>query len=109
VGGVADAEEAGGVPVLEVVDLDGEELDLVPGGELADAIGEEGCEVGEGGAEGFEAGGPEEGVEEVELVHDLEGGGVDGVAAEVAVEVFVFLEDGDGFEGWWAWVGLGCV
>ena len=32
--GVADAEQAGEPPAFEVVDLDGEELDLVPGVEL---------------------------------------------------------------------------
>jgi hypothetical protein len=37
----------------------------------------------------------EEGFEDAELVHDVEGGGMDGVAAEVAKEVFVFFEDGD--------------
>ena len=39
--GVADAEEAGEVPAVEDVDLDREELDLVPGGDLGDAVGEE--------------------------------------------------------------------
>ncbi len=37
----------------------------------------------------------EEGLEEAELVHDAEGGGVDGVAAEVAVEVAVLFADDD--------------
>ena len=37
----------------------------------------------------------EEGVEQAELVHELEGGGMDGIAAEVAEEVLVFFEHGD--------------
>jgi len=37
----------------------------------------------------------EEGVEDAELVHEFEGGGMDGVAAEVAEEIFVFFEYGD--------------
>lgn len=37
----------------------------------------------------------EEIVEEAEFVDELEGGGVDGVAAEVAKEVGVFFEDED--------------
>ena len=37
----------------------------------------------------------EEGVEEAEFFEDFERGGVHGVAAEIAVEVFVFFEDGD--------------
>ncbi len=37
----------------------------------------------------------EEGVEDAELVEELEGGRVDGVAAEVAEEVLVLFEDGD--------------
>ncbi len=41
VGGVADAEEAGDGPALEVVDLDGEEFDFVPGIELGGAVAEE--------------------------------------------------------------------
>ena len=42
VGGIADAEEAGGVPALEMIDLDGEELDIVPGGDGGGAAVEEG-------------------------------------------------------------------
>ncbi len=57
VGGVADAEQAGAVPACEAVDLNGEEFDLVPGGDLVDAVGEEGDEADEGVAEGGEAGG----------------------------------------------------
>ena len=55
VGGVADAEQAGEPPALEVIDLDGEELDFVPGVELGGAAGEEGRELFEAGAEVFEA------------------------------------------------------
>ena len=62
---------------------DGELLAAYVGGELVD-LG-----VGEG----------EEFVEEAQLVEDFEGGGVDGVAAKVAEEVFVFFEDGDGDAG----------
>jgi hypothetical protein len=29
-------------------------------------------------------------------VHEIEGGGMDGIAPEVTEEVFVFFEDGDG-------------
>ena len=42
VGGVSDAEEAGGAPLAEAVDLDGEELDFVPGVDFGGAAGEEG-------------------------------------------------------------------
>jgi hypothetical protein len=56
VGGVADTEEAGAVPVLEAVDLNGEELDLVPVGELVYTVGEERNEARERGAEGLETG-----------------------------------------------------
>ena len=45
----------GSPPAFEVVDLDGEELDLVPGVELGGAAGEEGGELLEAGVEGFEA------------------------------------------------------
>ena len=38
----------------------------------------------------------EEFFEKAKLVEKLEGGGMDGVAAEVAEEVFVFFEDSDG-------------
>ena len=41
----------------------------------------------------------EEFVEEAEFVEEFERGGVDGVAAEVAEEVLVFFEDGDGDAG----------
>jgi len=35
------------------------------------------------------------GFEDAQLVHDIEGGGVDGVTAKVTEEVFVFFEYGD--------------
>ena len=38
-------------------------------------------------------------VETAELVHDIERRGVNGVAAEVAQKVFVFLDHGDGDAG----------
>ncbi len=41
-GGVAYAEEAGAVPAFETVDLDGEEFDLVPIGDLVYAVGKKG-------------------------------------------------------------------
>ena len=41
----------------------------------------------------------EEAVEQAELVEELEGGGMDGVAAEVAEEVGVLFEHGDGDAG----------
>lgn len=41
-GGVADAEQAGGRPLLKAIDLDGEKFDLVPGVDLGGASGEEG-------------------------------------------------------------------
>ena len=37
VGGVADAEHAGCVPAMQVVDLHGEELELIEGGDFVDA------------------------------------------------------------------------
>ena len=37
VGGVADAEQAGAMPAAEVIDLDGERLELRPVSELGDA------------------------------------------------------------------------
>src|SRR5258708_20946909 len=90
----------------ELCGMGGEEAKEVPLGHEGDEFG---CsrEVGEvshgdrdaadGEAEGGEllVGEVEEGFEEAELVHELEGGGVDCVAAEVAEEVFVLFEDGD--------------
>ncbi len=52
---VADAEQAGKPPTVKVIDLYGEQLDLVPGIELGGAAGEEGCELFDTGAESFEA------------------------------------------------------
>ena len=54
-GRVADAEQAGGAPLLKVVDLDGEELDLVPGVDLRGAAGEEGDDALDALLEGGEA------------------------------------------------------
>ena len=54
VSGVSDAEQARGVPATEVIDLDGERLELGEVGELVDAgvavavgLGEDGDELGE--------------------------------------------------------------
>lgn len=44
-GSVADAEQAGRRPLQEAVDLDGEELDFVPGVDLGGATDEEGNDV----------------------------------------------------------------
>ena len=55
VGGVADAEESGRGPLDEAVDLDGEELDLVPGVDLGGAAGEEGHDAFDALVEGGEA------------------------------------------------------
>jgi hypothetical protein len=41
----------------------------------------------------------EECFEEAELVENFEGGGMDGIAAEVAKEIVVLLEDADGDPG----------
>ena len=41
-GGVSDAEQAGEMPAFESVDLNGEELDLIPVCDLVHAVGEEG-------------------------------------------------------------------
>ncbi len=84
----------------------GEEIEEVPLGHDADefAVGGEMGEVGDLGGEvvdihaevaDFLVRALEEVVEEVEFVHEFEGGGVNSVAAEVAVEVGVFFEDGD--------------
>ena len=106
-GGVADAEKAGAVPAGEAVDLDGEELDLVPVGELVYAgfvVGaagaEEGDEMDDGGAEGREASGldvggegvlgDEEGALEVLGSIDEDGeGAVVGIADDVGGVVLV--------------------
>ena len=55
-GSVADAEEAGGGPLLETVDLDGEELDLVPGVDLGGATGEKGNDALDALLEGGDTG-----------------------------------------------------
>ena len=105
-------DEAGGLVLHEEVEggvvcgLGGEEVEEVPLGHEGDefCVGGEVGEVGDGkvfAADGEDelgdllVGKGEEGVEDAELVHEFEGGGVDGVAAEVAEEVFVLFEDGD--------------
>jgi hypothetical protein len=55
--GVADAEESGDTPVAEAVDLDGEELDLVPWIELGCAAFKEWDDSDETFVEGIEAAG----------------------------------------------------
>jgi len=107
------AQQAGGFPAHAKVEggkfggFGGEEVEEVPLRHEGDVFGD-GGEVGEVGhyelavADGdghpadFGVGELEEAVEEAELVEELQGGGVDGVAAEVAEEVGVFFEDGDG-------------
>ena len=80
----------------------------VPLGHEADefAVDREVGEVGDGDGEVVDdgadftellVGDAEEIVEEAEFVDELEGGGVDGVATEVAEEVGVFFED-EGFD-----------
>jgi hypothetical protein len=54
-GCVADAEQAGRAPVLKVVDLDGEEFDLVPGVDLGGAASEEGDDALDALLEGGDA------------------------------------------------------
>ena len=86
--------------------LGGEEVEEVPLRHESDElfVGGEVGEIGDGkvfAADGEDelgdslVGKGEEGVEDAQLVHEVEGGGVDGVAAEVAKEVFVLFEDGD--------------
>lgn len=84
----------------------GDETEEVPLGHEADEFAVHGQvgKVGNGDGEvvddradfaEFLVGNAEEIVEEAEFVDELEGGGVDGVAAEVAKEVGVFFEDED--------------
>ena len=84
----------------------GEEIEEVPLGHDGDefAVGGEVGEVGDRGGKivdvdaevvDFLVRALEEVMKEAEFVHELEGGGVDGVAAEVAEEVGVFFEDDD--------------
>ena len=54
-GRIADAEEPGAVPALEAIDRDGQQLDVVPGRDLADAVGEGWIERRQLGAKGLEA------------------------------------------------------
>ena len=53
--GVADAEQTRRGPSFEMIDLHGEEFDLVPGVDLGDAVGEEGGDACDALLEGFEA------------------------------------------------------
>ncbi len=100
-------DEAGGLPahaegeVGELCGFGGEEVEEVPLRHEGDELGD-GGEVarsrrwGRSGRRCWRRGGRsaewgmEEAVEEAELVEELEGGGVDGVAAEVAEEVGCF-------------------
>ena len=88
----------------------GEEVEEVPlrheGDEFCDGgkVGEVGHVEALAADDGGEAGDLgvgelEKAVEEAEFVEELEGGGMDGVAAEVAEEVGVLFEDGDGDAG----------
>jgi hypothetical protein len=85
----------------------GEEVEEVPLGHEGDefAVGGDMAEVGdgEGGISEDDVellnllmGQLEEFLEQAQLMEDFEGGGVDGVAAEVAEEVLMLFEDGDG-------------
>ncbi len=112
-GGAVVLEEAGRLPSHAELEggvargLLGEEVEEIPlrheGDELR--VGGEVGEVRHGEALAADDRGEagdlgvrelEEAVEEAELVEALEGGGVDGVAAEVAEEVGVLFEHGDG-------------
>jgi hypothetical protein len=66
-------------------------------GEAGEIDGLEGV-VSEDAPDGGEAlvGEFEEFIEEAQFVHDLQGGGMNGVAPEIAEEVAMFFEDGDG-------------
>ena len=55
-GCVSYAEQAAAVPAFEVVELHGQEFDLVPGGKFVDAIGEKRGKACDGGVEGGKAG-----------------------------------------------------
>ena len=105
-------DEAGGLVLHDEMEvgegrgLGGEEVEEVPLGHGGDEFFVSGymAEIGdrkrlaaddEGEAGDLLVREGEEGVEDAELVHDVEGGGMDGVAAEVAEEVFVFFKDGD--------------
>ncbi len=107
IGGFVLHEE---VEVRVLASFAGEEVEEIPLGHKGDESGV-GGKVGEvGQGKGLAANGHgegvdlrvgdlEEAVEEAQLVEDFEGGGVNGVAAEVAKEVLVFFEDGDGETG----------
>ncbi len=106
-------EEAGGLPAHakgkrgKTGCLRGEEVEKVPLGHEGDEFGV-GGEVGEvrdlkalAADDGRESGNlrvtdGEEFFEEAKLVHQLKSGWMNGVATEVAEEVLIFFEDGDG-------------
>jgi hypothetical protein len=105
-------DEAGGFVFHEEVEvgegrgLCGEEVEEVPLGHEGDefCVGGYVTEIGDGKRLAADDEGEvgdllvregEKGVEDAQLVHEIEGGGMDGVAAEVAKEVFVFFKDGD--------------
>ena len=53
-GRIADAEQPRAIPALEAVDGHGEKLDVIPGGDLADAVGEGRIEAHQRGAKGLQ-------------------------------------------------------
>jgi hypothetical protein len=84
----------------------GNEIEEIPLGHEADefAVRGEMGEIGDGYGEivndradrgDFLMGDAQKFLEQAELVHEFEGGGMDGVAAEIAEKVGVFFEDGD--------------
>jgi hypothetical protein len=84
----------------------GDEIQEIPLRHQADefAVNREVGEVGDGYGEIVDGGAKrvellmwdaQEIIEEAELVHQLEGGGVNGVAAKIAEKVGVFFEDDD--------------
>ncbi len=59
---VADAQQTGAVPAAQPVQVDVEQLDLVPGAQGVRPVGDPGDGIGEGGQEAVQAGGPALGV-----------------------------------------------
>ena len=55
VGGIADAKQTGTVPLLEAVDLHGQQLDLIPIVQLLDSVAEVGRDLANCPAEGLHA------------------------------------------------------
>jgi hypothetical protein len=55
VGRVANAEEAWPVPASQAIDLDGEQLDVVPRPQVADSVAQKGRQAHDVVAEGLEA------------------------------------------------------